>query len=388
MSVTFENPFGFANFAANQALADTGNYDQRYQNATSDFERQVIVGQRDAANARIAAENDAWHKARGTGPYAAGGGGGGGGTDAASAAAAAAESRRVNQALAEAKTFFDSNGMSELWSGVEGLVRQGYNDADTISGILSRDPGYQAAYYRRFPGVERIRAENQRRIADGKPPVPEPSPATYVALEQGYARALSGLPTNQFGTKEDIAQFIANQVSPEEVGSRVTQAKNYINYQANASVKNQLRSIYGLTDTEMVAYVLDESRTKDFIETEYAKRLRQASVGAAAIDAGVTIGADLRNTIAGSDAYGGSYSNALSGFQNVAQQADAYSKLGQMSGISTTTEELVNEQFGAQGAADVANKKKNLASQERARFGGSSGIAQNSLNARALGSTY
>lgn len=385
--MSIANPFGFANFSVAQAAADTGNYDQRYQNAGSDYERQQIVAQRDAANKKISDENDAWHKARGTGPYA-NGGGGGGGVDAAAAAAAAAESRRINQALAQAKTFFDANGMGELWGGVESLVRQGYNDSDTISGILSRDPGYQAAYYRRFPGVERIRAENQRRIADGKPPVPEPSPGTYIALEQGYTRALSGLPGGMFGSSDDIGTWIANQISPDEVGSRVTQAKNYINYQANSSVKNQLRSIYGLTDTEMVAYVLDESRTKDFIETEYAKRLRQASVGGAAADAGVNLSEDLRNTIAGGDAYGGSYSNALAGFQNVAQQADAYSKLGQMSGISTTTEELVNEQFGTQGAADVANKKKSLASQERARFSGSSGLSQNSLNSRALGSTF
>lgn len=384
---TFANPFGFADFNVPDAPVETRTFDQRYNDATSDSERQQVVSERDAASAAESAAFLAWHKAHGTGPYA-NGGGGGGGTDAAAAAAAAAESRRVNQALAQVKTFFDSNGMSELWGGVESLVRKGYNDADTISGILSRDPSYQAAYYRRFPGVEQIRAENQRRVADGKPPVPEPSPGTYVALEQGYARALAGLPGDQFGTTADIGHWIASSTSPDEIGFRVTQAKNYINYQANASVKTQLRSIYGLTDTEMVAYVLDPSRSRDFIETEYAKRVRQASVGGAAADAGVNLSEDLRNTIAGGDAYGGSYSNALTGFQSVAQQADAYSKLGQMSGINTTTEELVNEQFGTQGAADVANKKRNLASQERARFGGSSGLSQNSLNSRALGSTF
>jgi hypothetical protein len=367
-------------------MAWNDSYDARYNAATSDAEKQQIVAERDAEGARLAAINDNWHKERGTGIYAgmrpSGSGGGSGPADDGS------EARRVNQALATVKNFFSANGMDELWGGVEALVRQGYNDSDTITGILSRDSAYQAAYYRRFPGVQQIRDQNRQRLADGKPPIPEPSPGTYVALEKAYTQALTGLPTGQFGTSSDIGQWIANQISPDEIGARVTQAKNYINYQANASVKEELRSIYGLTDTEMVSYVLDESRTRDYIENQYAKRMRQASVGGAARDAGVNVSSDLRDTIAGGDAYGGSYSNALTGFQNVAQQADAYSKLGRMSGINTTTDELVSEQFGTQGAADVANKKKNLASQERARFSGSSGIAQNSLNSRALGSTF
>lgn len=53
--------------------------------------------------------------------------------------AAQREQQRINQALAAAKGFFETYGMMGLWNGVEALVRAGYNDADTISGILSRD---------------------------------------------------------------------------------------------------------------------------------------------------------------------------------------------------------------------------------------------------------
>jgi hypothetical protein len=45
-----------------------------------------------------------------------------------------------------------------------------------------------------------------------------------------------------------------------------------------------------------------------------------------------------------------------------------------------TQDDLVKEQFGMAGGTDVTAKKKKLASQERAAFSGSSGIAQGSLS--------
>jgi hypothetical protein len=300
--------------------------------------------------------------------------------------AQAAEDRRVNNALASIKTFFEAYGMQSLWAGVEGLVRGGYNDADTISGILSRDSNYQAAYFARFPAVQRIREINKTRQQQGLPVMAEPSPATYVGLEEGYRMALVGLPRGIWGSSADIADWIVKDVSPNEVAERVTVAKNYINYSANATVKNQLRSIYGMTDEEMAAYVLDEDRAKEYIETEYQRRMRQATVGGAAVDAGIQLSDGVRDQLASNETYGQSFGNTLAGMQNVAQIADTYSQLGRMSGMTTTTEELVTDQFGLSGAADIANKKRSLSSQERARFGGSAAITTTSLNAKPVGS--
>lgn len=300
--------------------------------------------------------------------------------------AAIAEERRVNEALAAAKTFFQTYGMDALWNGVEKLVRAGYNDAQTISGILSRDPEYQAAYFSRFPAVQRIRELNKTRQQQGLPIMAEPAPATYVGLEEGYRQALVGLPRGLWGSSQDVADWIVKDVSPQEVASRVTVAKNFINYSANASIKRELRAIYGMTDEEMVSYVLDEDgRTLAAVESQYQSRMRQATVGGAAADAGLAISTYMRDQLAGNDAYGQSYGNTLAGMQNVAQIADAYSMLGRMSGISTTTEELVTDQFGLTGAAEVSQKKRKLSSQERARFGGSSAITAKSLDAKPIG---
>ena len=166
----------------------------------------------------------------------------------------------------------------------------------------------------------------------------------------------------------------------------MTTAKNYIYYSANDAVKSELRGIYGMTDAEMTAYVLDADRALEFIENEYQTRMRQATVGGAANTAGVNVSDSLRDSIAGSDLYGQSFGNALSGFQQVAEISDTYEDLGQMSRMDTSADELVSDQFGMQGAADISNKKRRLASQERARFSGSSAITQYSISPRAIGS--
>ena len=90
---------------------------------------------------------------------------------------------------------------------------------------------------------------------------------------------------------------------------------------------------------------------------------------------------ELYGKIAGNEQFGKSYGNAAANFQAVAEVEDAYNRLGRLSGINTTTEELVTDQFGLEGAADAANKKKQLASQERARFQGQSGLGRTSLSA-------
>jgi hypothetical protein len=296
----------------------------------------------------------------------------------AAAEAAAAERRRV---IASVKNFFSQYGMMELWDGAYSYLTQGYTDADQISLMLSNDSKYQEAYFRRFPGVSAIREVNEERIATGLPIIAEPSPKAYIELEAGYRQAVAGLP-GTWATNEDIAAWMSLEVSPVEVADRVTTATNYINYDANSYIKDELREIYGMSDQEMVAYVLDTERTEPMIEEQYNKRLAQATVGGAADSLGLSLADAQRNEIAGSDLYGKSFGNSASGFKAIAEIDDAYERLGKLSNIQTNIGELVSDQFGISGAADAAKKKKKLASQERARFGGQSALSRTSLAQR------
>ena len=289
-----------------------------------------------------------------------------------------AETRRINQALASMKGFFTTNGLMELWGGVDKYVREGYNDLDTILGILSRDSKYQDAYMNRFPAVKLLRDENAERLAQGLPPRAEPTPAAYVALEASYRQALVGLPDGLWGTKDDVAQWIVNEVSPQEVIDRVAMARNYINYDANQYVRAELRDIYNLTDEEMVAYVLDAERTTSQLDFEYERRRSQANVGGGAAAQGVTLSDLLREEI-GDTQFGSTFDMSSQTFSSVASESAAYERLGRLSRQETSQEDLIREAFGISGSASAGNKKKRLASQERARFGGQSAVSRTSL---------
>ena len=291
---------------------------------------------------------------------------------------AAAERRR---SIENVQQFFTQYGMQDLWGGAFNLLTQGYTDPTQIALMLSNDTQYQQAYFDRFPAVKEIRAINGQRAAMGLPPRAEPSPAAYVELEAGYRKAVAGLP-GTWATTSDVSEWIIKEVSPTEVAERVTTATNYIYYDANQYVKDELRGIYGLSDQEMVAYVLDPDRAQEEIEQQYNKRMSQATVGGAAESLGVSLADAQRNEIAGSDLYGKSFGNSASGFKAVAEIDDAYERLGKLSRVQTNTGELVSDQFGISGAADAAKKKNKLASQERARFGGQSALSRTSLAQR------
>ena len=295
--------------------------------------------------------------------------------------AAEAEQRRINQALASMKGFFETNGLMDLWNGVDQYVREGYNDLDTILGILSRDEKYQQNYMNRFPAVERIRTENASRAAQGLPPRPEPTAAAYVALEASYRQALTGLPDGLWGTAQDVADWIVGEVSPQEVSDRVVMARNYVNYDANQYVRAELREIYGMTDEEMVAYVLDADRTTSQLDFEYERRRNQANVGGGAAAQGVTL-SDILRTEIGDTQFGNTFDMASQTFSSVASESAAYERLGKLAREETSQEDLIREAFGISGSASATNKKRKLASQERARFGGQSSISKNSLAQR------
>lgn len=291
---------------------------------------------------------------------------------------------KKNQDIEAAKTFFTTYGMMDLWNGAYNYLVQGYTDPQQIAIMLSNNSQYQAAYYARFPAVQKIREINKTRTAQGLPPIAEPLPGTYVQLEQGYRQALSGLPDGLFGTPNDMADWIAGEVSVQEIADRVAVAKNYINYQANTWVKDALRQSYGLTDTEMVAYVLDQKRTQTWLQTDWQRRMAGANVAGAANASGFVADQAQLDAIS-QTAYGSSFDAAMGGFRNVQEQQAAYMRLGNIYNANTTTGELVTENFGLGGAAEVTTKKTKLASAERAAFGGSSAIARTSLSTRRIG---
>lgn len=303
------------------------------------------------------------------GDPASGGGGGSTGT-----AAPAGPTQAQLQMMAVLRDFMNQNGMGDLLGAMEKYVREGYS-GDAVWVMTKNDPAYKEAYARRF-------AANARRAAQG---LPELSPATYIEMEQGYRTAMMnrGMPAGLFDAPDDFTKLIEADVSVREVGQRLDMALDYINFDGNAAVKQQLRDLYGMTDAEMAAYVLDPTRTADYLSRETSRNQRRAAVGGAAVNAGLPANPSLRDQVAElmSTDPTAAFVQATQGYGAVARQVPDYMRLGRLSNQATSADELVTEQFGVTGAAEVTQKKKVLASQERARFGGSSGLGATSLSA-------
>jgi hypothetical protein len=105
----------------------------------------------------------------------------------------------------------------------------------------------------------------------------------YIADETAYEAVLrnAGLPKGYYDSPDDFVQLIGGNVSPVELSSRVTEGYLAVS-QADQSVRDEMRRLYGLTDGEMVAYYLDPQKALPIIEREVAT----ARVGAAAARSG------------------------------------------------------------------------------------------------------
>lgn len=282
------------------------------------------------------------------------------------------------------ETVIQSYGLMEIWQGVDKYLRQGYTDAADVLQMVSLDPDYETAFFKRFPAIKMIREENARRVARGEPIVPEISAAEYVADEYAYSQATRNLP-GKWATTENITAWIAGDVAPTEVKARIDLAKEYIDYNINPDVKAELRDIYGLTDEDMVDYVLSDPRRREVLQAEFDQRVKQATVGGAARSRGMNISQSLRDEIAASSDMTSTFGQAATMFDNVENNADSYAKLSAISGINTSRDDLIREEFGLAGGTSTTKLKKRLASQERGRFSGSSAVGANSLRVSGLG---
>lgn len=290
------------------------------------------------------------------------------------------------------QAFLAQYGMSDLFAVWESYLARGYRDGDTIAIMVSNDTTptasgetYQELYFKRFPGVKAVRDANIERQKQGLPPIPELSPAQYVEAEGMYREALMDVDP-RYATPARIAEFMGNGLSPERVQDRVNVARRYIDSDMNPEVKKELRDMYGLSDQDMLNYVLGTDKDRDELQSEFNVRIRQANVGAAARTQGITISDSLRDQVASTADAAAAFGQSNLQFANVAAQAESYRKLGAISGYRTSTDDLVADEFNLAGGAEARKMKRRLASQERGRFSGTSGIGRGSLARGGLGS--
>ena len=190
------------------------------------------------------------------------------------------------------------------------------------------------AFQRRF-------AANAARLAANKPAY---SVTQYLQLESAYRRALNvtGMPKDFYDTYGDFQNFIANDISPDEVQYRIQQGFEAVK-NADPAVVNELKSLYGLDDSTLAAYFIDPNKTKEAV----VKSARAAEIAAQARQqAGIGLNVGQAESLA---TQGITESTAQAGFAKIKQQEQLLNPLAGEEAL--TQEELIAGTFGTSGAA-------------------------------------
>lgn len=274
---------------------------------------------------------------------------------------------------------------SSLMATIEGVYTKSVKptEGEVLNAIYNSD-----AYKTRFKANETIKA----RMASGKGLAGDKllTPAEYIELEKTYREYMTnvGLPTNFYDQPEDFSNFIANGVSPAEVKSRIDLAGEALN-KADVNIVNALRDYYGLSREDLVAYLVDPNKATNLFDqrntyTNLAKAYGAAEVGGAARRQGFTSGDVLSDRLLSEEiVQQGKTAEAEKAFQTAATMQPDLQRLGQLYNEYTDAQDLVREQLALEGGVAAGQKRRKLASKERAMFSQQSAVGKASLSKQA-----
>lgn len=262
------------------------------------------------------------------------------------------EQRNAYEAI---RLMFDGFGLGSLAPKILEYVQQGYG-SDTITMLLQRTDEYK----QRFAG-------NEARKKAGLPVLP---PNEYLATEQAYRQIMrnAGLPNGFYDSPEDFNRFLAVDVSPTELKTRVDLAVQATEF-ADPALTKALKA-QGVDTGAITAWFLDEKKAIPLI----TKQMNAAQIGAAALRNSLEM--DPTRSMEWAK-QGVTADQAKQGYGQIAGFLPEASKLGTIYGDLYDQQTAEAEIFGESGVA--GEKRKKLASQERASFGGSVGGAKGGL---------
>ena len=269
------------------------------------------------------------------------------------------EDRDAYEMLAEQ---FRQVGLGSLAPLILQYMQQGFG-ADVVSIMLADTQQYKD----RFAGNEEIK----RRIQNGEVGLRVLTPGEYLQQEKQYREALSfyGLPKGFYDDPSDFAGWIGKGVSVLEIQERARLAKETVN--GSPEIVAALREYYPELGTgDVMAYILDQKRAMPIIE----QRVQAANIGAAADFQRLDVGRQRAEELA---AYGITADQARQGYSAIAESLPTAEKLAAIDRVEFGQSDLEDEMF--KGDAKAAEKRKRLASRERARFSASGGSNQYSF---------
>jgi hypothetical protein len=257
---------------------------------------------------------------------------------------------------------FDQFGLGTLAPTIFNYIKQGYG-ADTITLLLQDTPEYK----QRFAGNE-LRAKAGLGVL---------SPAQYLSTESSYRAILAnaGLPKSFYDQPSDFAAWIGGDVSPTEIQNRVNLEQQTV-AQAPNEVKQALTDLYGVSEGDMVAYFLDQSKAVPLLQLQ----AQAAQIGGQALMRG------LSDANAGRLAeLGISTAQATTGYSQIGESLNTLQQIAQRFGTNFSQTEAENAIFNPNAVVNGENatrKQGSLIDQEKALFSGNTGaVSYIGLNA-------
>jgi len=246
-------------------------------------------------------------------------------------------------------------GLQSLAPHILGYIKNGY-DSSTISYELQQTKEWKTRF-----------AANEIRAKQGLSVL---SPQEYIQTERSYRQIMqnAGVPAGFYDQSSDFTDFLAKDISPQEINDRVKAATDFVN-RADPQELAQMKKFY--TTGDLIAFALDPNRAQPLV----GKDFQAATIAGQAAKQGATIDQGMAERLAGD---GITRDQASQGFGMIAAEQPNANKLAAVYGQDGfTTNDLAKETFEAN--SDVAQRRRKLASQERANFQGSGGVGQTSI---------
>jgi hypothetical protein len=273
------------------------------------------------------------------------------------------ERQRKENALTSLTARFSQYGLASLVPKIRELVINGSTEA-TIAFELQETPEYK----------QRFKA-NTERLKKGLAVL---DAGTYIGMEDSYRQALRAYGLKQFDTDDYVSQFIANDISANELSNRIVTAVQRVQ-NADPAITSQLREFYNIGQNDLVAYVLDPNQQFQKIE----RQVQAAEIGVAARRQGLQAGVGVAEQLA---AQGVTQAEAQKGYATIADILPDAKKLSEIYG---TTLEGYDQAQGEQEVfnqlASAQRRRQRLTQREIAAFGGQSGLSTKALTTDLTG---
>ena len=267
---------------------------------------------------------------------------------------------------------FNKYGLSSLVEPLKNLITDpGVSPSEFTIKLRETEP-----YKQRF-------GANTQRIAKGLRSLNE---AEYIGLEDQYQNIMRnyGLPDTYY-TKGDLGRqpgfekFIAGDVSPVELESRIQTAQNRV-IKANPEISAALKQFYpDISSGDILAYVLDPTNALENIK----RKVSAAEIGGAALRSGLSTDVTRAEQLVG---YGITKQMAEQGYGTIGGGLQRGSELASMYGqLAYDQKTAEQEVFNLAGGTEAARERKKLTGLEKATFGGTTGMTSSALSRERAG---